>query len=47
MHPESGFRIAPNWAEIGKMTMTLQFADMMSSSIFFEVVFVSLVKLTY
>ena len=38
MRPESGFRIAPNWSEIGQMTMTSQFSDMTSSSIFFEVV---------
>ena len=31
MHPESGFWIAANWPKIGKMTMTSQFADMMSS----------------
>ena len=34
MRPESGFRIAPNWSEIGQMTMTSQFSDMTSSSIF-------------
>ena len=38
MRPESGFRNAPNWPWIGKMTMTSQFADMTSSSIFFDVV---------
>ena len=38
MRLESGFQIAPNWSEIGKMTMTLQFADMTSSSNFFDVV---------
>ena len=25
MRPESGFQIAPNWREIGKITMTLQY----------------------
>ena len=25
MHPESGFRIAPNWPKIRKMTMTSKF----------------------
>ena len=30
--------IAPNWPEIGKMTMTSQFTDMMPSSNFFDVV---------
>ena len=30
MRSESGFRIAPNWPKIGKMTMTSQFADMTS-----------------
>ena len=34
MHPESVFQIAPNWPYIGKTTMTSQFADMTSSSIF-------------
>ena len=38
MRPESGFRNAPNWPWIGKMTMTSQFADMTSSSIFFDFV---------
>ena len=28
MHPESGFRIAPNWSQIRKMKMTSQFANM-------------------
>ena len=47
MHPESVFQIAPNWPYIGKTTMTSQFADMTSSSIFFDVAFVSLVKFRY
>ena len=34
MRPESGFRIAPNWPKLRKMTMTSQFFDMRSSSIF-------------
>ena len=38
MRPESGFRIAPKWCKIGKMTMTPQYSDMMSSSNFFDVV---------
>ena len=45
MCPESGFRIAPNWPEIGKMTMMSQFADMTPSSNFFD--FVSLAKFSY
>ena len=36
--PESGFRTAPNWSEIRKMTMTSQFPDMTSTSNFFDVV---------
>ena len=36
--PESSFRIAPNWPKIIKMTMTSQFFDMTSNSIFFDVV---------
>ena len=35
---ESGLRTAPNWPKIRKMTMTLQFPDMTSSSSFFHVV---------
>ena len=38
MRPESGFQIAPNWLEIGKMTMTSQFFEMTLSSNFFDVV---------
>ena len=34
MHPEYGFLIAPNWRQIGKITMTSQFANMRPSSIF-------------
>ena len=30
MHQESGFRMAPNWPKIGKMTITSQFANMTS-----------------
>ena len=44
MRPESGFRIAPKWPKIGKMTMTSQFSHMTSSSNFFWHYFVSLVK---
>ena len=36
--PESGLRTAPNWPKIKKMTMTSQFANMTSTSIFFDVV---------
>ena len=36
--PESGLRTAPNWPKIRKMTMTSQFSDMTSTSIFFDVV---------
>ena len=35
MHPESGFRIVPNWPETKKITVTWQFDDMKSSSFFF------------
>ena len=35
MHPEYGFRIAPNRPKITKMTMMSQFFDMASSSFFF------------
>ena len=38
MCSESGLRTAPNWAEFWKMTMTSQFSDMLSKSIFFDVV---------
>ena len=38
MRPESRFRIAPNWPYIRKMAMTPQFADMTSSSNFFDAV---------
>ena len=34
MDPEFGFQIVRNWSEIEKMTMTSQFVDMTSSSIF-------------
>ena len=37
MRPESGFRMATNWPEIGKNTITSQFADMASSSRFYGV----------
>ena len=37
MRPESGFRMATNWPEIGKNTITSQFADMASSSSFYGV----------
>ena len=35
MRSDSSLRIAPNWPEIGKITMTSQFADITSSLIFF------------
>ena len=38
MHPESGFGIAPNWSKIWKMTMTSQFANIISSSNIFDAV---------
>ena len=38
MHPESGFRIAPNRPEIGKRAITSQFVDKVSSSKFFDIV---------
>ena len=37
MRPESGFRIAPKWRKIGKLTMRSQFANMTSSSNSFDV----------
>ena len=37
LYPESGLRTAPNWPKIRKMTMTSQFSDMTSMSIFFDV----------
>ena len=46
MHPKSGFRMAPSWPKIGKMTMTSQFVDVTSSSIFWRC-FVSLVNFSY
>ena len=36
--PESGLQTAPNWPKIWKMTMTSQFSDMTSTSIFFDIV---------
>ena len=36
--PESGFWIAANWPYIGKLTVALQFIDMMSTPNDFEVV---------
>ena len=38
LYPESGLRTAPNWQKIRKMTITLQFSDMTSTSIFFDLV---------
>ena len=35
MRSKSGFRIAPNWPLIGKITMTSQFADMTLQFLFF------------
>ena len=36
MRPESGFWMAANWPEIGKKTLTSQFADITSSPIYFD-----------
>ena len=36
MRLESGFRIAPNWLQIGKMAMMSQFPDMTSLSVIFD-----------
>ena len=36
MPPEYGFWIAPNWPQIGNITVTLQFTDMTSSSYFLK-----------
>ena len=47
MRLETGFRIAPNWPQIRKITMTSQFTDMTSSSIFCWRCFVFLVKFSY
>ena len=47
MRLQSGFQIAPNLSYIGKMTMTWQFVNMTSSSIFCDIVFVSLVLFSY
>ena len=38
MRPDSGFWIAPDWTQLGKMAMTSQFSDMTSSSNFFYAV---------
>ena len=45
--PEYGLRTAPNWSKIRKKTMTSQFSDMKSSSIFYWHCFVSFVKFSY
>ena len=45
--PESGLGTARNWPKIQKMTMTSQSSEMTSSSIFFDVFFVSLVNFSY
>ena len=39
--PESGLRTAPNWPKIRKMTMTSQFSDTTSMSIFFTLLYFS------
>ena len=36
--PESSLRAAPNWPKVRKMTMTSQFSDMTSMSMFFDLV---------
>ena len=46
LSPESSLRTAPNWPKIRKITMTSQFSDMTSTSIFWRC-FVSLVKFSY
>ena len=38
MRPESGFWIAPNWLQVGKLTMALQFSDMTLLSNFIDFV---------
>ena len=38
MRWESGFRIAQNWLQIGKMAMTSQFSKMALLSDFFDIV---------
>ena len=38
LYPESGFRTAPSWPKMKKMTMTSQFSNMTSSSNFFDLV---------
>ena len=38
MSPESGFQIAPNWFQFGKMAITSQFSEMTWSANFFDVV---------
>ena len=47
MHPASGFWIAAKWPWVKRTTMTSQFADMMSSSIFFWRLCVSLVNFSF
>ena len=44
--PESGFQTTPKWPSIQKLTMTSQFSDMTSTSIFLYC-FVSLFKFSY
>ena len=44
MHPEYGFRIGPNWPDIGKVTMMSQFIEMTSSSKFFDIVVLLVLK---
>ena len=38
MYPESSLQIVPNWPYIEKTAVTSQFAQMTSSSIFFDVI---------
>ena len=47
LYPESGLWTARNWPKTQWMTMTSQFSDMATTSNFFDVVFVSLVKFSY
>ena len=45
MRVKRGFQIAPNWPKIGEMTMTSQFANMLSSSNSFEIALFLLLRL--
>ena len=47
MHSESGFRIAPKFPKIGKMTMTSQFGNMTLSSVLFTLTCFFFAKFSY